>query len=279
MWFHYVAPGTGPLRITTCGSEFDTVLSVYNAAGPCPLGNTSQIVCNDDAPAGQGCGVRQSIVDLNVTQGQEVKIRVAGWNGASGDFVLNVGPTNDTICGAKGLILGGTPFDTRLAMTEGPQLLSCSNGGVDPQVHADLWYSYTAPVDGFIFAETCGSSFDTKLALYKAATCASPLTLLGCNDDACGLQSKVENIFLRAGETCYVRVGGYWGARGTGALYVAFQAACLADFNRDNQVDFFDYLDFVQALTNEDPGADINGDGQADFFDYLDFVQAFSNGC
>ena len=55
--------------------------------------------------------------------------------------------------------------------------------------------------------------------------------------------------------------------------------ACAADFNRDGQVDFFDYLDFVQAFSNEDPFADFNGDGQVDFFDYLDFVASFALGC
>jgi hypothetical protein len=54
---------------------------------------------------------------------------------------------------------------------------------------------------------------------------------------------------------------------------------CEADFNGDNQVDFFDYLDFVAAFDAEDPSADFNGDNQVDFFDYLDFAQAFDLGC
>jgi len=54
---------------------------------------------------------------------------------------------------------------------------------------------------------------------------------------------------------------------------------CDADFNGDNQVDFFDYLDFAAAFDAEDPAADFNGDDQIDFFDYLDFVQAFDEGC
>ena len=48
-----------------------------------------------------------------------------------------------------------------------------------------------------------------------------------------------------------------------------------ADWNGDGQVDFFDYLDFVQDFADDD--ADFNGDGQTDFFDYLDFVQAFAD--
>jgi hypothetical protein len=54
---------------------------------------------------------------------------------------------------------------------------------------------------------------------------------------------------------------------------------CPADFNCDAQVDFFDYLDFALAFSNETESADFNLDGQIDFFDYLDFVQAFGAGC
>ena len=54
---------------------------------------------------------------------------------------------------------------------------------------------------------------------------------------------------------------------------------CAADFNGDDSADFFDYLDFVQAFSTNQPEADFNSDGTIDFFDYLDFVDAFSRGC
>ena len=54
---------------------------------------------------------------------------------------------------------------------------------------------------------------------------------------------------------------------------------CAADFNFDTIVDFFDYLDFVDAFSSNMPSADFNADGVIDFFDYLDFVDAFSTGC
>ncbi len=54
---------------------------------------------------------------------------------------------------------------------------------------------------------------------------------------------------------------------------------CPADFNEDGSVDFFDYLDFVDAFSANLPGADFNSDSAIDFFDYLDFVDAFSIGC
>jgi hypothetical protein len=54
---------------------------------------------------------------------------------------------------------------------------------------------------------------------------------------------------------------------------------CPADFNGDNVVDFFDYLDFVAAFDAANPSADFNGDNVVDFFDYLDFAAAFDRGC
>ncbi len=54
---------------------------------------------------------------------------------------------------------------------------------------------------------------------------------------------------------------------------------CPANFNCDSAVDFFDYLDFVDAFSANNPNADFNYDEVIDFFDYLDFVDAFSSGC
>lgn len=54
---------------------------------------------------------------------------------------------------------------------------------------------------------------------------------------------------------------------------------CIADFNQDGTVDFFDYLDFAQEFSTGNPAADVNGDQVVDFFDYLDFVQLFAAGC
>ena len=54
---------------------------------------------------------------------------------------------------------------------------------------------------------------------------------------------------------------------------------CPADFNNNGTIDFFDYLDFVDAFSNNLPEADFNGDSLIDFFDYLDFVDRYSTGC
>ncbi len=63
------------------------------------------------------------------------------------------------------------------------------------------------------------------------------------------------------------------------ATSIALRITCPADFNADSAVDFFDYLDFVQAFAESSLLADFNDDSVIDFFDYLDFVSAFSGGC
>jgi thermitase len=60
---------------------------------------------------------------------------------------------------------------------------------------------------------------------------------------------------------------------------VSAATTCEADYNGDNQVDFFDYLDFADDFNSEAPAADFNGDNQIDFFDYLDFANVFAAGC
>ncbi len=66
---------------------------------------------------------------------------------------------------------------------------------------------------------------------------------------------------------------------GSDITNAAILSVCPADFNLDQTVDFFDYLDFVDAFSSSFPIADFNNDSVIDFFDYLDFVDAFSTGC
>ena len=67
--------------------------------------------------------------------------------------------------------------------------------------------------------------------------------------------------------------------RNMGAGITVVRPLCPADFNQDGTVDFFDYLDFVDAFSQNLVTSDFNQDGVIDFFDYLDFVDAFSTPC
>jgi hypothetical protein len=55
---------------------------------------------------------------------------------------------------------------------------------------------------------------------------------------------------------------------------------CLADFNNDGNVNFFDVSGFIDAYNNQDPAADIAAPfGVWNFFDISAFIAAFNKGC
>ena len=67
---------------------------------------------------------------------------------------------------------------------------------------------------------------------------------------------------------------------GPGAtITVTMAAACRADFNGDQFLDFTDFDDFVGAFEAGLGTSDFNGDGFLDFTDFDDFVGAFEAGC
>ncbi len=95
VWWKYVAPLTQNVTIDTCGSDFDTILSVHDTCGA-----SDSIACNDD-----DCGA-QSSVDLDVTAGSAYYIRVAGFGGDVGNIVLNI-----STCAALGAPTGVAATD------------------------------------------------------------------------------------------------------------------------------------------------------------------------
>jgi hypothetical protein len=81
VWFDFSASGVGTVTIDTCGASFDTVLQVFT--GNCG-GSLVSIGCNDDA-----CGTASSLT-LSVTPWVIYRVRVGGYNGATGSFPLHV---------------------------------------------------------------------------------------------------------------------------------------------------------------------------------------------
>lgn len=54
---------------------------------------------------------------------------------------------------------------------------------------------------------------------------------------------------------------------------------CVADWNADSQVNFFDVQGYLNAFSAHQPLADLNDDGFFNFFDVQAFLNAFSGGC
>jgi hypothetical protein len=277
VWYKWVAPRAGDITISTCGSSFDTVLSVYDT-NSCPSTTGTQIACNDDAPLGSECGGRASSVTFTAIANETYYIRLSGYNDARGDFRLNVGPANNECETARVVGEGAYPFSNVFATTDGPVLNSCVFAG-DTQVNNDLWYVFTPTEAGFLDVTTCGSGFDTKLAMYINAPCDGRSTYVTCNDDSCGFQSAMNLVPVTAGWNYYIRVGGYVQNRGTGTLNINFTPSCPADYNNDGGVDGDDVIAFFADWDAGVIGADFNGDGGVDGDDVIGFFGNWDAGC
>jgi len=54
---------------------------------------------------------------------------------------------------------------------------------------------------------------------------------------------------------------------------------CVADFNIDGELNFFDVSEFLVAYLDEDPRADLNSDNVLNFYDVSFFLTSYSSGC
>src|SRR5215470_14036678 len=93
-------------------------------------------------------------------------------------------PPNDDCANATAV--GSLPFsadlDTREATQQSDDPVTCGSAG-GPTV----WYRLVPNFTGYACARTCGSSYDTVLAAVPA--CAGAAS--SCNDDDCGVQSRI----------------------------------------------------------------------------------------
>lgn len=77
-------------------------------------------------------------------------------------------------------------------------------GGCPVSAAPDVVYRYVPPVAQQVVIELCGSSYDTKLMVFQNSS-ANPVA---CNDDACGLSSRVV-VGMLPGINYYIVVDGF----------------------------------------------------------------------
>lgn len=82
VWYQWTAPASGPARVTTAGSTYDTVLAVYTGTA---VNSLSVIGKNDDVDPGV---TLSSSVPFNAIAGTTYRIAVDGYNnnGSGGDI-------------------------------------------------------------------------------------------------------------------------------------------------------------------------------------------------
>ncbi|MDX2130644.1 MAG: hypothetical protein SFY69_01170 [Planctomycetota bacterium] len=276
IWFRYTPQVSGNFQVNTCNSSYDTVLAAYS--GTC--GSLSQIVCNDDEGTTGPCtGTLQSSITVNGVAGTTYLIRLAGYQGATGNYTIRVvggggvlPPINDNCNNRAGVSNGSNPFTTLGATTDGPTHAACSFNASN-QITNDIWFNYPSLCDGQLTVDTCAAaSFNTRIAIYSGDTCTNfDSRLLDCSDDDCPSGRSSVSIPVVAGQSYTIRVGGTNGAVGTGTLTincVPTPPPCDPDFNQDGNADQDDIACLSQVVAGDtdcssmDP--DFNQDGNVD---------------
>jgi predicted outer membrane repeat protein len=127
---------------------------------------------------------------------------------------------------------GANPFSTTGATASADPVgeSQCAGTNLDWGAgNKDVWFAWTAPANGRLTLDTCGTGgFDTSMLVY-AGPCGA-LAQIACNGDSAaeaGCQtgaSRIARISVASGVTYLVRIGGRAGAAGTGELQLDFEA-------------------------------------------------------
>jgi hypothetical protein len=156
VWYRWTAPASGKATVSTCDSDFDTLLGVYTGGAVNAL---TEVAANDDA-----CGLRSS-VSFQAVQGATYRIAIDGLNAVIGTFELlvSLAPANDDFANAEAISgESGSVAGTTVGASRQP--------GEPDYLEASVWYRWTAPSNGWATFELCGSGFYAPLHAFTGAT-------------------------------------------------------------------------------------------------------------
>lgn len=178
-WYSFTPTTTGTYLISLAGSDFDTILSVFDACD----GNL--VAYNDDS------GLEfTSEVTLEMEAGTTYYILIEGYWGETGNYVLLI-EEHVTVPGEACLnpivVEPGTPYEGSLTFTA-----------------LEIWHAFTPPESGDYVIDLAGSTFDT--ILYVFPFCGGYASAY--NDDASDLQSRL-SMYMHA-ETTYLIMVTTW---------------------------------------------------------------------
>ena len=213
IWYCYTASSTGEVTITLDGNWIDVELAIYEDYNIFPTWD-NRIFC-------ENIRGHQPQITFDAIAGQDYLIEIAGSTDANFPHFppTPIGVPNDDCYNAK--LIGNVTdlmFDTSNATYDGPG--HCMTG-------PNIWYIYNATCTGNATVSLCGSSYDTKLAVYNGGGCNPSFSkLIECNDDSCGWQSEV-TFDVVGGQKYLIEVGGFGDNTGEGLISISCEGTAL----------------------------------------------------
>ena len=129
---------------------------------------------------------------------------------------------NDDCVTAREITWGTWDVNTIGALSSGvPVDESQCSGTYMTECDPDVWYRLVACGTGTMTVSLCDSvNFDSDLAVYTGS--CDGLTQIACNGDnsGCGGYTSLLSVDVTEGQTCFIRIGGWNGATGSGTMSV-----------------------------------------------------------
>ncbi len=284
VWFKYEPPAPGWFTINTFGSNYDTVLSVWDGCNFYIGANIfywhNELACNDDING----GLQSQVSNIAAYPGSTYLIKVADYNTAIGGGTLNLnlsftyGPPVNDLCNNR------TPLPNTPGVYNLPPLYTVGATATAGDCHEmdgttgtacghpsgnsnSVFFSFLPSATGTVTIDTFGSNYDTVLALFNGTAFANPCGDGGvgfcmgpddfgyyvCDDDAWpgNLQSRIWQYPVTAGHVFVLKVSDYNPSPGGGWLYLNLDyAAPRGDVNGDGAVTLADIPYMVNMLAN-----------------------------
>lgn len=217
-WFTAISSTTS-LTLAPNNSE-DVILHILTGA----CGSLGTLLCVDDLGPG---GSESTDVPTVIGQDYLIRVQTYGSNAPMPDAQICIYPTpppppNDDPCDA--IFLDATTNCTSVVSSTNTSA-SETPGIPDPGCYyagqPDVWYTAIAPPSGHLYVDSYaangGGPGDSGMALYSAASCDQPMTLLGCNDDQdypLDDMPAIDRSGLVPGDTVYIRLWAYYANQG-----------------------------------------------------------------
>ena len=194
---------------------------------------------------------------------------------------------NDDCVTARAVIDGMHSFSTAGGLDSGDSYNEDQCGGTYlGDMHADVWFSYTACESGSMDVSTCNLiDFDSDIVIYTG-TCDDK-TQIACNGDGdnCDGYSSEVSFDVSQGDEYLIRVGGWNGSsEGSGQLSVdgpgdpcETEPPCVGDIDEDGTVGVSDLLAIVGMWGEAGGAGDIDEDGTVGVGDLLLAIDAWGD--